>query len=121
MKTKTFILTFVSLFFLTGMFAQDLHLKFKIVNNSGVTLNGVYVSETVKEEWGEDIIPENYFPNNSTVEVSIPITDKTLCIYDIKITDRDDEGRVFPEIDFCEVSMITFFTGEDGDVYYKTE
>lgn len=112
---------FVSLFFVTALSAQYGELKFAIVNNSGIDLYGVFLSESLDDNWGEDIIPGDVFDNESIVEVAIPINDETLCVYDIKITDHVGEGVIFPEIDFCEVSMITFFVGDDGEVYYKTE
>jgi len=121
MKTKTFLLMLVSLFFVSNFTAQNLQLKFDVVNATGLDLKGVFVSETASENWGNDIIPGDIFTNGATVEVTIPVTENTKCLHDIMITDATDEGRVFPEIDFCEVSKLTFFAGSDGEVYYRTE
>jgi hypothetical protein len=121
MKTKTITLMLVSLFFVTALSAQNYQLKFSIVNATGIDLYGVYVSESVDDTWGDDVIPGDLFNDGTTVEVTIPIDNDTMCVHDIKVTDYDEEGVVFPEIDFCEVSVLTFFMGSDGGVYYRTE
>ena len=121
MKTKAFTLMLLA-FCLTSMVsAQDNELKFFIVNQTGIDLYGVFVSETVKENWGEDIIPGDLFDDGSTVEVTIPIAYETMCDHDIQVTDYTGEARIFPEIDFCELTILTLFTGSDGEIYYKTE
>jgi hypothetical protein len=121
MKTKTLSLMLLSLFFFTALSAQNYQLKFSVVNATGIDLYGVYVSESEDNSWGDDVIPSDLFDDGTTVEVTIPIEFDTMCIHDIKVTDSDGEAVVFPEIDFCEVSVLTFFIGSDGEVYYRTE
>jgi hypothetical protein len=104
-----------------SLFAQNLQLHFDIVNATGIDLYGVYVSESAVDEWGDDIIPYATFDDGTTVTVSIPVDDETLCVYDIKVTDTEDNSVVFPEIDFCDVNILTFFAGSDGGIYYRTE
>jgi hypothetical protein len=121
MKTKTLALLFLGWSYVIPLFAQNLQLHFDIVNDTGLDLYGVYVSESAVNEWGDDIIPYDTFSNGSTVTVSIPVDDETLCVYDIKVTDTEDNSVVFSEIDFCDVSALTFFAGSDGEIYYRTK
>lgn len=121
MKIKTLAPWFLAFSCTTPLFANNLQLQFDIVNVTGIELYGVYVSETASNEWGDDIIPFDTFSDGVTVTVSIPVDDETLCTYDIMVTDFEDNARVFPEIDFCDVSNLTFFEGSDGEIYYRTE
>lgn len=117
MKTIAFML--VSLFCVTNLSAQN-NLVFWIVNDTDIDLYGVYVSASVDDDWGEDILPDT-FDSGTTVKVTIPIDRNTMCVQDIKITDHHGEGVVFSEIDFCELSTLTFYVGHDGHIYYRTE
>lgn len=111
----------VSLVFVSTLSAQNYQLEFSVVNMTGIDLYGVYVSESVNDSWGDDIIPGDLFNDGTTVEVTVPVEYDTMCVHDIKVTDSEGEGVVFSGIDFCEVSVLTFFIGSDGEVYYRTE
>ena len=103
MKTTTLSLLFVSLFFVAALTAQNPELKFTIVNKSGIDLYQVFLSESLNDKWGKDIIPGDFFANASSVNVAIPVDNNTLCMYDIKLTDEYGEGVIFTKIDLWRI------------------
>lgn len=121
MKIKSLLCFFITCLVITSSFAQDYVLKFEITNDTGIDLFGVYVTPSAVDNWGEDIIPGDTFDADTTVTVTIPVNSETLCVYDIKVTDYADEGVVFSEIDFCELSKLVFYQGTDGQIYYSKQ
>ena len=78
------------MFCLTLLSSQDSNaqaLGFYIDNNTGFTLNNIYVAPSESANWGDDILPKDLFDNATQVEVSIPATYGETCLFDIKITD----------------------------------
>ncbi|MCZ4319347.1 hypothetical protein O4H26_10115 [Aequorivita viscosa] len=121
MKKFAFLFLFVSTFFASSMVAQNYELRFDIVNHTGIDLYGVYVTDTDQNNWGDDIIPDAMFENNTMVNVSIPIDNQTLCAYDIRITDEDDNSVEFTDVDFCELQTLTLLMDNAGNLYYTVE
>ncbi|HLW31771.1 MAG TPA: hypothetical protein VKX40_05890 [Aequorivita sp.] len=121
MKTITIAFFFVSVFFAAPVVAQGYQLKFKIINNTGDDLFGVFVSDTETDDWGEDIIPYDIFESGTMVNVTIPINDQTLCEYDIRIEENSDDSVVFEGLDFCDLSVLTLTKGRNGVIYYTVE
>ena len=121
MKTKKIAAILVIMAVFAGSaFSQDYVLKFKIENNTGETLNAVYVTQADANHWGEDIIPGDVFTSGSYVDVTIPVENSTICMHDIKVTDFQNNSVIFENIDFCELRKLSFFL-EDGDVKYIVE
>ncbi|SRX54928.1 hypothetical protein [Aequorivita sp. CIP111184] len=121
MKKITFLFFFISSFFATSMFAQNYELRFDIVNHTGLSLYGIYVTDTNTNNWGDDIIPYDRFEDNTMVNVSIPIDNQTLCAYDIRIADDAQNSVEFTNVDFCELQVLTLLMDENGNLYYIVE
>jgi hypothetical protein len=82
-------------------------LTFQIVNNTGVTLNNIYVTPNETTNWGNDILPNDMFDAGSTVTVSIPADYGTTCAFDIKITDVPGNYVYFKNVDACKLKVLT--------------
>jgi hypothetical protein len=82
-------------------------LGFYIVNNTGVTLNNIYVSPAESNNWGNDILPNDMFENQSTVMVTIPADYGATCKFDIKITDIPGNAVIFTNVDACKLHTLT--------------
>lgn len=97
-------------------------LDFKLINNTGEDLYGMYVSETVNESWGNDIIPSDIFKNGHEVEVKFTDEGEATCEWDIKLTkDAEEKNAVTIEnVNLCGITTLTL-TKKDGKYIYKAE
>lgn len=87
-------------------------LGFYITNNTGVTLNNIYVSPAEDANWGSDILPQDLFEDETTVMVYIPETYGETCMFDIKITDLEGDAVIFSNVDAC--ALHTLIINWDG-------
>ncbi len=121
MKKFTLLFLFVSAIFASNTFAQNYELRFDIVNHTGLSLYGIYVTDTDQNNWGNDIIPYDRFENDTVANVSIPVDNQTLCDYDIRITDDNGNSVEFTNVDFCELQTLTLLMDREGNLYYTVE
>ncbi len=78
MKKTLFVFAmFVALMISSSLKAQTF-LDFTLVNNTGEDLYGVYVSETVNESWGSDIIPTDILKQVSKWKLNLMMMVKQL-------------------------------------------
>ncbi len=78
MKKTLFVFAmFVALMISSSLKAQTI-LDFTLVNNTGEDLYGVYVSETVNESWGSDIIPTDILKQVSKWKLNLMMMVKQL-------------------------------------------
>jgi hypothetical protein len=98
---------FSALFFFSNTNANAQALAFSIVNNTGFTLNNIYVTPSETTNWGKDILPNDMFNDQSTVNVTIPADYGTTCLFDIKITDVPGDAVVFYKVDACTLHTLT--------------
>lgn len=104
----------ISLFSTKNSTAQAL--TFQVTNNTGVTLVDVFVSPAESNNWGNDILPNNLFENGSTINVNIPESFGTTCMFDMKITDGADGHITFTNIDACK--LVALQINGDGTFQY---
>jgi hypothetical protein len=106
---RKIILSFFFVLALTAVgkvsFAQALY--FNIINNTGETLNNIYVTPAEQNDWGKDILPEDLFNDQTTVRVDIPEGYGTTCLFDLKITDLNGDAVEFRNIDACKLLNLT--------------
>ena len=106
---KKILFLFGFFFFLSFFTSQNSYsqaLGFYIENNTGVTLNNIYVSPAESNNWGDDILPSDLFNDQSTVQVYIPESLGETCIFDIKITDLDGNAVIFYNVDACALHTL---------------
>lgn len=77
---------------------------FTLVNKTGVTIHNLYVSESKKDEWEEDVLGDRVLEDGDSVEITFK--GKKACKWDLMIKDEDGEGLYWRNIDLCEVSKI---------------
>lgn len=109
-------LTASALFFVFFLFAesstQSQALYFFVTNNTGVTLNNIYVTPAETGNWGNDILPNDLFENSSSVRVDIPADYGATCKFDMKITDLGGNSITFTGMDAC--LLHTLILNADG-------
>lgn len=107
MKKVLFLFAVVfSLSFFSAQESNAQALGFYIANNTGVTLNNIYVTPAESNTWGDDILPNDLFEDQSTVQVYIPETYGETCIFDIKITDLEGNSVTFTNVDACALNTL---------------
>ncbi len=77
---------------------------FVLVNDTGVTINNLFVSETSKDDWEEDVLGEDVLEDGASV--SITFSGKKACMWDLMVKDEDGESLYWRKIDLCEVSKV---------------
>lgn len=106
---KKLLFALAVLFCLSFFASQDSYsqaLGFYIENNTGVTLNNIYVTPAETDSWGSDILPQDLFDDQSTVQVYIPETYGETCMFDIKITDLEGNAVIFYNVDACALHTL---------------
>lgn len=81
-------------------------LYFFVTNNTGFTLNNIYVTPNETSNWGNDILPNDLFENGSSVRVDIPADYGSTCKFDMKITDLEGNYITFTGMDACKLHTI---------------
>jgi hypothetical protein len=114
MKKISFIgIVVMCVMFINNVSAQEL--KFYIVNETGFDLSDIYVSPKEDDNWGDDILPEELFAKDMTVEVTIPDEYGEDCYFDLKITDTAGGSTEFRKIDACHLHGKYLFIHADGN------
>ena len=77
---------------------------FTLVNQTGVDVYSLYVSQTVNDDWGDDILGEDVLPAGNRVDVTFE--GHSDCMWDMLVTDGDDGELVFEGINLCQASVV---------------
>lgn len=110
------ILLAVSFLVVSFMFAEtstnSQALYFFVTNNTGLTLNNIYVTPAETTNWGNDILPYELFEASTSVRVDIPADYGSTCLFDMKITDLSGNYITFTGMDACRLH--TLILNSDG-------
>ncbi len=98
--------------------ASSQALYFFVTNNTGLTLNNIYVTPSETGNWGNDILPNDLFEASTSVRVDIPADYGATCAFDMKITDLAGNYITFKGMDACKLH--TLILNADG-TYSATE
>lgn len=79
---------------------------FILVNETGVTIEELYISPVKTDEWQEDVFGDKVLPDGNQVVVSFPV-DESHCRWDIKIVDSDKDEVIWNNLNLCKVNKIT--------------
>lgn len=90
------------LFFSVSVFAgtQD----FTLVNETGVEIYSLYVSEASNDDWEEDVLGEHVLPDGDRMEVSF--RGRSACMWDLRVEDEDGDALEWNAINLCESSVV---------------
>lgn len=64
----------------------------RILNNTGYTVEYIYVSQTASDNWYEDILGDKVLPDGESVTVNLPYPLDVTNRYDIRIVDEDEDN-----------------------------
>ena len=91
-----------------GVLAQAGNQDFTLVNETGITIEELYISPAKADNWQEDVLGDEALPDGGSVEVGFPVDDNH-CRWDLKIIDGDKDEVVWNNLDLCKISKITLF------------
>lgn len=77
---------------------------FTLVNETGVAIHNLFISESAKDDWEEDVLGEDVLENGESV--TITFSGKKACLWDMMVKDEDGEAMYWRKIDLCKVEKV---------------
>jgi hypothetical protein len=78
---------------------------FTLVNRTGSAIHNLYVSESAKDNWEEDVLGDDQVIDDGD-SFTITFHGKKACHWDLMVKDEDGESLYWRKIDLCEVSKV---------------
>ena len=119
---KQIMIMLVALVLVTGFsFAglQDANQDFTLVNETGVTIDSLYISKVSSNHWEEDVLGVDTLPDGEEVEISFD-SEENACKWDIMIKDEDGNEYFWRNINLCKIEKLTLHY-EDGKAWATEE
>ena len=83
-------------------------LDFVLVNDTGYTIDKVFVSPAKIEQWGEDVMgPDDQVPDGKSVKIHFTRAHEKDTKWDLKIVFTDNEYRYWTNLDLSTISEVT--------------
>ena len=77
---------------------------FTLVNKTGVDLHNLYISESKKDAWEEDVLGDEVLSNGDSV--SVTFSGKSACQWDLLVRDKDGDSASWTDVNLCEYAKI---------------
>jgi len=77
---------------------------FTLVNQTGVEIYRLFISETGNDNWEEDMLGENVLPDGARLDISF--SGHSACLWDMMVTDEDDTSVTWQAINLCGSSVV---------------
>ena len=77
---------------------------FTLVNQTGSTIYTLHVSESSNDSWEEDVLGEDTLADGG--RMSVTFSGRKACLWDLRVTDPDENEVTWTAIDLCEVSVV---------------
>ena len=89
-------------------------LDFVLVNDTGYTIDKVFISPSKLEEWGQDVMgPDDQVADGKSVKIHFSRAHEKDTKWDIKIVFTDNESRYWTDLDLSSISEVT--------IHYKND
>ncbi|MBN8938893.1 MAG: hypothetical protein J0H01_05350 [Rhizobiales bacterium] len=94
---------------------------FALINQTGYTIDEIYVSPASANSWGEDLAGDDSLEHGQQFNVSFrPGTQA--CNWDIRVVYDDGDSSEFRGVNLCSVSKVTlFWNRQAGTTRFVTE
>jgi hypothetical protein len=94
---------------------------FTLVNETGYTIEQVYVSPIKASDWEEDILGRDVLSDGENVLIQFPKREN-VCRWDLKVVYDDGEEATWSDFNLCEVSRITIhYKRKTGETWAEYE
>lgn len=103
----------VAAFVTPSQVRADSALDFVLVNDTGYTIDKVFVSPTKTEEWGEDVMGQDQLEDGKSVKIHFSRAHEKDTKWDIKVVFTDKENRYWTNLDLSTISEVT--------IHYKND
>ena len=116
---KTIIASFASILLVAltlvpAPVRADSALDFTLVNDTGYTIDKVFISPSKLEEWGEDVMgPDDQVPDGKSVKIHFSRAHEKETKWDLKIIFTDNESRYWTNLDLSTISEVTIHYKDD--------
>ena len=77
---------------------------FTLVNQTGVEIYRLYISETTNQDWEEDVLGDQVLPDGSRIDIDFH--GRNACLWDMMVTDDEDNSVEWTGINLCESSVV---------------
>ena len=84
---------------------------FTLINQTGVDIYSLYLSESANDDWEEDVLGEDTLPDGDRVEISF--SGRSACLWDMMVTDDEDGNVTWEGINLCESSVVVLRCDDD--------
>jgi len=91
----------------------DSALDFVLVNDTGYTIDKIFVSPSKVEEWGEDVMGQDQLEDGKSVKIHFSRAHEKDTKWDIKVVFIDNENRYWSDLDLSTISEVT--------IHYKND
>lgn len=82
---------------------------FRVYNDSNSTITELYVSESSRDSWDNDILGADVLTTGSSIQVIFGNTSTNICIYDILAVFADGQTVEDYQVNVCSSGGYTFF------------
>ena len=91
----------------------DSALDFVLVNDTGYTIDKIFVSPSKTEEWGDDVMGQDQLEDGKSVKIHFSRAHERETKWDIKVVFTDNENRYWTDLDLSTISEVT--------IHYKND
>lgn len=113
--TPAIALTMVAL---TTQAAQASKSNFRVYNNTGTTLERLYITETGYTRWGDDILGWSVLQDGGSIGIHFFNPSPHVCYYDIRAVFSTGETIEEYRVDVCNSDLYTIYRRPPRSVNY---
>lgn len=84
---------------------------FTLINETGVDVFELFISETRSDEWEEDVLGENVLLDGERLDVTFE--GRRACLWDMMANDEAGDSIAFQGINLCETSVVVLRCDEE--------
>ncbi len=104
---------------LAGTVAQAADQDFSLYNDTGYTIDKVFVSAVGKATWGADIMGTGSLDAGNKVDITFK-SGTAACSFDLKVVYDDNDTATWSDVDLCTLSKIHLHWDKNAGVTRAT-
>jgi hypothetical protein len=78
---------------------------FTLVNQTGVEIHNLYVSESAADSWEEDVLGTDTLADGDSVDINFEGRED--CVWDLMVKNEAGAGVYWRKLDLCKASEVT--------------